>query len=285
MVSRQSSPTGAARSNILDWHGGAEPGRRVAFARQSLPLIVDHGRLSPDAEQQHQMGVHARERGPRLAHRTGDRSPREPHLCRRRFPDGDHARRDPQARRCRACDGARHQPRVADPDHLPPPAGTRPDKGRPELPAAGNALPRTRRPRLLRRLPAPPGLDRGTARTTAHISASSCRVSPSPADNCTRRRAMRLVPGREQQASTALANPNQPRAGRAVAPMFDGVGSPCRCSMRSSSGCAEVRLRSRRSLRADFQRRDSKAVETETSTNAQVEGASGEPYPGRDSEP
>jgi hypothetical protein len=26
-------------------------------------------------------------------------------------------------------------------------------------------------------------------------------------------------------------------------------------------------------------------VETETSTNAQVEGASGEPYPGRDSEP
>lgn len=34
--------------NILDWHGSPSPGPRVAFARQSLPLIVDHGRLSPD---------------------------------------------------------------------------------------------------------------------------------------------------------------------------------------------------------------------------------------------
>jgi hypothetical protein len=33
--------------DILDWHGGPSPGRRVAFARQSLPLIIDHGRLSP----------------------------------------------------------------------------------------------------------------------------------------------------------------------------------------------------------------------------------------------
>jgi hypothetical protein len=33
--------------NIVDWHGGTNPGAGVAFARQSLPLIVDHGRLSP----------------------------------------------------------------------------------------------------------------------------------------------------------------------------------------------------------------------------------------------
>jgi hypothetical protein len=33
--------------NILDWKGGAAPSRGVAFARQSLPLIIDHGRLSP----------------------------------------------------------------------------------------------------------------------------------------------------------------------------------------------------------------------------------------------
>jgi hypothetical protein len=33
--------------NIVDWHGGTSPSRRVAWARQSLPLIVDHGRLSP----------------------------------------------------------------------------------------------------------------------------------------------------------------------------------------------------------------------------------------------
>jgi hypothetical protein len=33
--------------NIVDWRGGANPGTGIAFARQSLPLIVDHGRLSP----------------------------------------------------------------------------------------------------------------------------------------------------------------------------------------------------------------------------------------------
>jgi Phosphodiester glycosidase len=33
--------------NIVDWRGGVSPGRRIAFARQSLPLIIDHGRLSP----------------------------------------------------------------------------------------------------------------------------------------------------------------------------------------------------------------------------------------------
>ena len=33
--------------NIVDWHGGAKPGPGIAFARQSLPLIVDHGRLNP----------------------------------------------------------------------------------------------------------------------------------------------------------------------------------------------------------------------------------------------
>jgi hypothetical protein len=35
------------RVNIVSWKGGAAPGRNVAFARQSLPLIIDHGRLSP----------------------------------------------------------------------------------------------------------------------------------------------------------------------------------------------------------------------------------------------
>jgi hypothetical protein len=35
------------RVNIVDWHGGPGPGRGIAWARQSLPLIVDHGRLSP----------------------------------------------------------------------------------------------------------------------------------------------------------------------------------------------------------------------------------------------
>jgi hypothetical protein len=37
----------SGRVGIVDWHGGPSPGPEVAFARQSLPLIIDHGRLSP----------------------------------------------------------------------------------------------------------------------------------------------------------------------------------------------------------------------------------------------
>ena len=35
------------RVDIETWHGGPNAGRRIVVARQSLPLIVDHGRLSP----------------------------------------------------------------------------------------------------------------------------------------------------------------------------------------------------------------------------------------------
>jgi len=33
--------------NVMSWSGARTPGRAVAWARQSLPLIIDHGRLSP----------------------------------------------------------------------------------------------------------------------------------------------------------------------------------------------------------------------------------------------
>ena len=42
--------------DIVDWHGGPSPGRRLAFARQSLPLIIDHGRLSPALNDSTQWG-------------------------------------------------------------------------------------------------------------------------------------------------------------------------------------------------------------------------------------
>src|SRR5204863_319488 len=35
------------RVDVRAWHGGPVAGPQIAFARQSLPLIVDHGRLSP----------------------------------------------------------------------------------------------------------------------------------------------------------------------------------------------------------------------------------------------
>ncbi len=44
------------RVNIVDWHGGPSPGPAVAFARQSLPLIIDHGRLSPALNDSTQWG-------------------------------------------------------------------------------------------------------------------------------------------------------------------------------------------------------------------------------------
>ena len=42
--------------NIVDWRGGTAPSRRIAFARQSLPLIIDHGRLSPALNDSTQWG-------------------------------------------------------------------------------------------------------------------------------------------------------------------------------------------------------------------------------------
>jgi hypothetical protein len=44
------------RVNIIDWQGGRSPGGSVAFARQSLPLIIDHGRLSPALNDSTQWG-------------------------------------------------------------------------------------------------------------------------------------------------------------------------------------------------------------------------------------
>jgi hypothetical protein len=35
------------RVNIVDWKGGTSPGKNVAWARQSLPLIIDNGKLNP----------------------------------------------------------------------------------------------------------------------------------------------------------------------------------------------------------------------------------------------
>jgi Phosphodiester glycosidase len=46
--------TGAV--NIVDWHGGPSPGPGIAFARQSLPLIIDRGRLSPALNDSTQWG-------------------------------------------------------------------------------------------------------------------------------------------------------------------------------------------------------------------------------------
>jgi hypothetical protein len=44
------------RVNIRTWTGGPVAGPQIAFARQSLPLIVDHGRLNPALNDSSQWG-------------------------------------------------------------------------------------------------------------------------------------------------------------------------------------------------------------------------------------
>ena len=102
------------RVDITTWSGGPNAGPQVAFARQSLPLIVQNGQLNPALNDSSQWGVHARERGPRLAHRRRHRPSRQRDLRRRQRPDRDHAGADPPARRRGPRDAVRHQPRVAD---------------------------------------------------------------------------------------------------------------------------------------------------------------------------
>jgi predicted DNA-binding transcriptional regulator AlpA len=42
--------------NIVGWHGAPRPGPAIAFARQSLPLIIDRGRLTPALNDSSQWG-------------------------------------------------------------------------------------------------------------------------------------------------------------------------------------------------------------------------------------
>ena len=44
------------RVDVTAWHGGPAAGAQVAFARQSLPLIIDHGRLNPALNDSSQWG-------------------------------------------------------------------------------------------------------------------------------------------------------------------------------------------------------------------------------------
>jgi hypothetical protein len=44
------------RVDVSTWHGGAVAGSQIAFARQSLPLIIDHGRLNPALNDSSQWG-------------------------------------------------------------------------------------------------------------------------------------------------------------------------------------------------------------------------------------
>jgi hypothetical protein len=59
MVAGQGTIVGTqdGRVDVRAWHGGARPGAGVAFARQNLPLIVDHGRPNPNLSDGPQWGA------------------------------------------------------------------------------------------------------------------------------------------------------------------------------------------------------------------------------------
>ena len=95
----------------------------IAWARQSLPLIVDHGRLNPRLNDStawgYTLGNAVR------VWRTGVGVDRHGNII---YAAADYQTvttlaRDPEAGRSGARDGARHQPGVAHADHVPPPRG------------------------------------------------------------------------------------------------------------------------------------------------------------------
>src|SRR5437764_1264583 len=45
------------RVDVIDWHRGSSVGPDMTFARQNLPLIIDHGRLNPNLSDGPQWGA------------------------------------------------------------------------------------------------------------------------------------------------------------------------------------------------------------------------------------
>jgi hypothetical protein len=134
------------RVDIRTWTGGPDAGARTVFARQSLPLIIPERSAQPGPGRQLTVGLHARKLRPRLADRCRRRPARQSDLCRRERPDRDHAGENPAAGGRSAGDAVRHQPRVADADHVRASPQPRSDQDRAERDAAVDALPRSRRP-------------------------------------------------------------------------------------------------------------------------------------------
>ena len=137
------------------WHGGPVAGPQVAFARQSLPLIIDHGRLNPALNDSSQWGFTL---GNAVrVWRTGAGIDRHGNLI---YAAADYQTVVTLARILQRAGAVRAMQLDINPEwptlitytHH---GGLDPVQGGAQLPAAGDAVPRAGRPRLLRRLPAP----------------------------------------------------------------------------------------------------------------------------------
>ena len=143
------------RVDVKTWHGGPVAGPQVAFARQSLPLIIDHGRLNPALNDSSQWG-YTLGNAVRVW-RTGAGIDRHGNLI---YAAADYQTVVTLAKILQRAGAVRAMQLDINPewptlDHLHPPRRPRSGQGRAELPAAGDPLPRAGRPRLLRRVPAP----------------------------------------------------------------------------------------------------------------------------------
>ena len=141
--------------NIVIWNGGLTAGKRVALARQSLPPIVWNGKLNPKLDDSRQWGETLGNVDPRLAHRRRHRPSRQPHVRRRRRPD----RRDASREILKHAGAVRAMQFDINPYWhtlitYATSGGLHPTLVVPQR-THRDSLPLARRPRLLRRLPAP----------------------------------------------------------------------------------------------------------------------------------
>ena len=135
---RQYEPLKAGLATLIAYRDGSRrrgdlarrPNRRPEHRVRAPEPAADHRSRAtqPRVERQHAVGLHARKRRSRVANRRRNRSPRQPDLRRRRLPDGRLRWPDPAASGRGPCDAARHQPRVANPDHLHAPRRLEPAK-------------------------------------------------------------------------------------------------------------------------------------------------------------
>ena len=143
------------RVDVSSWSEGPVAGPQIAFARQSLPLIVDHGRLSPALNDSSQWG-YTLGNAVRVW-RTGAGIDRHGNLI---YAAADYQTVTTLARILQRAGAVRAMrldinPGMADSDHVRPPRRPRSGQGRAQLPTAADPVSGTGRPRLLRRVPQP----------------------------------------------------------------------------------------------------------------------------------
>ena len=142
------------RVDVKTWHGGPVAGPQIAFARQSLPLIIDHGRLNPALNDSSQWGFTL---GNAVrVWRTGAGIDRHGNLI---YAAADYQTVTTLAQILQRAGAVRAMQLDINPEwptlitytHQRSGSG----QGGAQLPTAGDAVPGTGRPRFLRRVPAP----------------------------------------------------------------------------------------------------------------------------------